>query len=1276
MMFAGVCKAESRITVPEVESVKIRIDGKEGADEWESASLIAPMLSMKNDAEIMPNGQVYLISDRENIYIAVKTDFQIGTDEGGKQFLKTQARERDSRVYDDDAVEIILSAEKNSPNYHQIIVNSIGTVYDAEYGPDGASTKWNLDGLETASTVNGTSWFLEVKLPRKELGLDGKSGFLLNICRDWAQIRLNSTLNGGNYFDRDTMFRLELAENAPPVRMSPPKLQNEEMILEAKADGIWEVELISPTGKKEEKKLNAAQGVRFSLNVSKGGMLNSKITSPEGKILFDRSFRIRPSVTDLLPPADQTVSFDSFGQAQLRFYPGLKRMGINAFFNEADGYTLAVSCQDTVKRFPVRGNSVRAIFPLPDQPGKYSIRLQLEDKDKNILSSSDVSWERRAWEWENRKLGLADRPVPPFGFLKTEGEKISALTQCYTSGNLGLWSSLLVDDKELLAAPIAITAVQDGKELAFRGDITGYQPAGNVDKVASAQAEAGGIQLKTTAKYECDGMMYMTLELSAEKATTLDQLTLSLPLKEDEVFLMHAVGDLIRGNPTGRIPSGEGVVWDSRSVPCRMIDGKPLLPDGFTPYIWLGGIDRGICFFADSNRGYALDGAKPMIKLVRNNKTVTAEISLIGKKVEIGPNKRVLSFGLQGTPVKPRLPFTLNVSGQNKKRIRGANMLLMWITPPGLGYNSWWAFDPGIKEKWALFDWFSSVIGSGKIDLEQRKEWRRKLDEHFQKVYSEHTEQIRASSKYVHNQIDLMRAEFDDITKFAPNTDHFFVYSDPRLAYVDSEEYPFFRSEWLGPQQVGYVRAVRVFLEKSLIDRMLYTGYQRLQHGADGIYYDDTFILPTANRETDPEGNVEGPAVVRTGILAMRELVKRTALMSYELKKEPFLMVHHTDAMVIPCFSFANLGFTWEMTFLQKDTQERFSEDYIFAESNGKHAGLTSFVISGIRHWPSVRKNFSLWASELRQKTLSLLAVTLQHQMKTYGRWDIDQDSASAADKAVCNFRADNPQYKFIPYWAKDSRIVTTPGFKACAYMGDGKALIIVSSYNSSEMGEIRLDFEKLGIPPGSGIYDLVRREFSAGNTAVLDIPRNLFTILFAGAEEEGKSILSPEESSALRLKASPLPQELAKLPFPENWQANPSFVEKSMVAKKYQVVKDDSSKNWIFTIDNTEGDTAATMIWTTDYPAFKVTQNDSIVIHYRYQNTFVLDIFTFSGKKDGKSAYLFFPREKLWTDGKKAVVENSCGQFSSLRRLYVRVTAKAGTKAKLVLESVEKRHQ
>ena len=63
----------------------------------------------------------------------------------------------------------------------------------------------------------------------------------------------------------------------------------------------------------------------------------------------------------------------------------------------------------------------------------------------------------------------------------------------------------------------------------------------------------------------------------------------------------------------------------------------------------------------------------------------------------------------------------------------------------------------------------------------------------------------------------------------------------------------------------------------------------------------------------------------------MRELLKRTAAMSYELKKDPLIMVHHTDAMLIPCFSFANLGLTWEMAFIDEDTQDRYTEDYIFA---------------------------------------------------------------------------------------------------------------------------------------------------------------------------------------------------------------------------------------------------------------------------------------------------------------------------------------------------------
>ena len=42
--------ADNCITVPELQNHKIKIDGKISPNEWDKASLIAPMLSMDNKA--------------------------------------------------------------------------------------------------------------------------------------------------------------------------------------------------------------------------------------------------------------------------------------------------------------------------------------------------------------------------------------------------------------------------------------------------------------------------------------------------------------------------------------------------------------------------------------------------------------------------------------------------------------------------------------------------------------------------------------------------------------------------------------------------------------------------------------------------------------------------------------------------------------------------------------------------------------------------------------------------------------------------------------------------------------------------------------------------------------------------------------------------------------------------------------------------------------------------------------------------------------------------
>ena len=63
-----------------------------------------------------------------------------------------------------------------------------------------------------------------------------------------------------------------------------------------------------------------------------------------------------------------------------------------------------------------------------------------------------------------------------------------------------------------------------------------------------------------------DGMMKVTMRL-APTTTTVDSLALVIPMKTDETWLMHPVTEGLRANYAGRIPDGQGKVWDSAECP-------------------------------------------------------------------------------------------------------------------------------------------------------------------------------------------------------------------------------------------------------------------------------------------------------------------------------------------------------------------------------------------------------------------------------------------------------------------------------------------------------------------------------------------------------------------------------------------------------------------------------------------------------------------------------------------------------------------------------------
>ena len=132
------------------------------------------------DKQADPQTRFKVVFDDKNIYFAVEC-FEPLMDK-----LRVQCKERDSGVWGDDCIEIFLGLSSDQRKYVHIVVNSIGTVADADYDEGGRrNTGWNSEG-EVAARVGRKSWTVELSMPFYELGIDSEqtgSGFI-NIARE------------------------------------------------------------------------------------------------------------------------------------------------------------------------------------------------------------------------------------------------------------------------------------------------------------------------------------------------------------------------------------------------------------------------------------------------------------------------------------------------------------------------------------------------------------------------------------------------------------------------------------------------------------------------------------------------------------------------------------------------------------------------------------------------------------------------------------------------------------------------------------------------------------------------------------------------------------------------------------------------------------------------------------------------------------------------------------------------------------------------------------
>ena len=198
------------------------VDGRIQPGEWGQAAVFCG-LGNPLDARAC---WTYLAADRRNLYVAVRSEMP-----PTGRLVATKKRRGDA-VVSDDGVELWIAPPdkgrlSNSPlgkGYFQVIVNSLGTLFDRHWDPGyGLPPRaWNVKAV-TATGFHDGCWEMEMALPLAQFGLDGLvegEAWGVNLARNWKQPWVQAALPAiGDFSDRNAYVPVVFDSAAPAVQM-------------------------------------------------------------------------------------------------------------------------------------------------------------------------------------------------------------------------------------------------------------------------------------------------------------------------------------------------------------------------------------------------------------------------------------------------------------------------------------------------------------------------------------------------------------------------------------------------------------------------------------------------------------------------------------------------------------------------------------------------------------------------------------------------------------------------------------------------------------------------------------------------------------------------------------------------------------------------------------------------------------------------------------------------------------------------------------------------
>jgi hypothetical protein len=770
-------------------------------------------------------------------------------------------------------------------------------------------------------------------------------------------------------------------------------------------------------------------------------------------------------------PATAQFDLPEAGEVSVYYYPGMNKSRIT-FYPFPDAQIEVAQCRIDGKtvRLAKSGGAFSALAPTPTKAGRYPVDFAVKTK-KGVRRFADVwTLEKRTFEWEGNSIGKEKLIISPFKPIAASGSKASVILRDYDFGSLGLLKSLKALGREMLAGEMFFYGSVNGKRVKFAGEPgeLKLENGGYAARFVST-AEAEGVTLKVDGVMEYDGFVWNKVSVSGLAGRSLDRLSMVIPLKDAEAPLMHiCTVDSIRYNPTGKVPAGEGVVWEGKNLHRHTGFLENMFADQVVPYVWLGAERRGISWFVNDTCGMVLDKDKSALRIVRENGVLRMEADFINVPVRLADDHS-FSFGYEATPVKMQ-DRAMWRHYQTTVGPHPTNFVSrVGINAGAVGLWNSWARIP-YNNDWGMFDLSCRQVLKGGLSNELWKAFVAYTNRYDAEM-EQYASKLPMVGKQTHfNWMQTCRDHAVKKLTWLKEPAYTFMYSDPTLSWVKDESTMYYKSEWIS-RSTGYIAATRNFLTPSYIDFIMYYYRKWAEKGVYGIYFDDMFPMTCHNPDTSCRRDNFGVVHGSFGILEMRELVKRAAVMQEQMGIKPRLMqIHMTNCLLVPAFAFGTSMLSWEDHYGDDVFQKRFSIDYVRAESLGSQIGAEPIALDGIKNRGKFERK-EWFSKRFPFLTRTQQAVLLPAGVKTWERPAIPGNGLDRKElfkilNVLGRFEIWADDCEFTPFYDGYAG-VGAPGEDVLVgvYRRKGKALAIFGNQSEKDHEfEIAADARKLGL--------------------------------------------------------------------------------------------------------------------------------------------------------------------------------------------------------------------